>query len=451
MSAQANPVEDRPEVLAVEDSPTQAERLRYLLEQHHYRVTGASSGKQALAFLGERKPALVVSDIVMPEMNGYELCQRIKSDERTQDVPVILLTSLSGSEDVLEGLACGADRFITKPFSEDYLLSQVEQVLGSKRLRKGVRVRVEVTVAEKQRFISADQQQMLSLLISSYEAAVHRNIELVQAQDELSSLNEHLEELVEERTAALSAEIAERKQAEEALTVRSEELVRSNRDLEQFAYVATHDLQEPLRMVSSYLQLLEHRYKGKLDSNADTFIGYAVEGASRMKQLIGDLLAYSRVSTRGRELVPTDCNAVLDHVLANLQIAIQDSQASVTHEPLPTVQGDSAQLEQLFQNLVANAIKFHGDQPPEVRIAARREGREWVFSVRDNGIGIDPKYFERIFVIFQRLHTREEYPGTGIGLAVAKRIVERHGGRMWVESEPGQGATFFFTLPAQGR
>ncbi len=256
----------------------------------------------------------------------------------------------------------------------------------------------------------------------------------------------HFERMADSLAIALS-----RRQAEEALADKSEELARSNRELEQFAYVASHDLQEPLRMVSSYLQLLERNYKGKLDSDADEFIGYAVDGASRMRQLIDDLLAYSRVSTHGNERVPTDCNAVLDHVLANLQIAIRDSQASVTHEPLPTVQGDGAQLEQLFQNLVANAIKFHGDQPPEVHIAARREGREWVFSVRDNGIGIDPKYFERIFVLFQRLHTREEYPGTGIGLAVAKRVVERHGGRMWVESEPGQGATFFFALPAEDR
>ncbi len=243
-------------------------------------------------------------------------------------------------------------------------------------------------------------------------------------------------------------DITERKRAEENLTRYRRDLERSNEELQQFAYVASHDLQEPLRMVSSYTQLLAKRYQGKLDEDADDFINYAVDGANRMQQLIIDLLSYSRVGTRGKEIQPAETQTALDGALANLQMAIEESGAAVTHDPLPTVMADQSQLVQLFQNLIDNAIKFRGEEPSQVHVGAEQEDHEWLFSVRDNGIGIDPQYRERIFVIFQRLHGREEYPGTGIGLAVCKRIVERHGGRIWVESEPGTGSTFYFTIKA---
>lgn len=233
------------------------------------------------------------------------------------------------------------------------------------------------------------------------------------------------------------------------MTVRqADELKRSNAELEHFAYVASHDLQEPLRMIRAYTSLLSRRYKDRLDQDANEFIAYAVDGATRMQGLINDLLAYSRVGTKGKELVPTDCEVLLGQTLAGLQVAIDESGATISHDPLPTVLGDDTQLGQLFQNLLGNAIKYRDNKPPEIYFGCKREGRQWLFSVRDNGIGIEPKYAEKIFVIFQRLHTREEYSGTGIGLAVCKRIVERHGGRIWVESEPGKGSTFYFTLPA---
>ena len=243
-------------------------------------------------------------------------------------------------------------------------------------------------------------------------------------------------------------DITERRRMEEALRQTVAELERSNRDLEQFAYVASHDLQEPLRMVANYTQLLARRYKGSLDGDADEFIAYAVDGATRMQTLINDLLAFSRVGTRGSDFEATDCQAVLERTLGSLRAAIEESGAEVTHDPLPAVMADAGQLGQVLQNLIGNAIKFRGQEPPRIHVSARRDGDGWTFSVRDNGIGVAPEYHDRIFVIFQRLHGRDEYQGTGIGLAICKKIVERHGGRIWLDSQPGKGTTFYFTLGA---
>jgi light-regulated signal transduction histidine kinase (bacteriophytochrome) len=230
-----------------------------------------------------------------------------------------------------------------------------------------------------------------------------------------------------------------------------EELARSNRDLEQFAYVASHDLQEPLRMVATYTQLLAERYRGKLDENADKYIHYAVDGALRMQTLVHDLLAFSRVGSKGTDLKLTDCNAVVEAALKNLHVAVQESGAQLIRSNLPSVMADSSQLTQVFQNLLGNAIKFRAAVPLVIRIRGELVAREWIFSVADNGIGIAPEQAEIIFVIFKRLHTCTEYPGSGIGLAICKKIVEQHGGRIWVESEPGQGSTFKFTIPASGK
>jgi PAS domain S-box-containing protein len=245
-------------------------------------------------------------------------------------------------------------------------------------------------------------------------------------------------------TAAIR-DITKRKKAEANLLQKVEELNRSNEELEQFAYIASHDLQEPLRMVASYTQLLSKRYKGKLDSDADEFIAFAVDGASRMQRLIQDLLAYSRVGTKGNDLRDTSSEEALEQALINLRGAIEASGAQVTHDPLPTVLADEMQLVQLFQNLVGNAIKYQNPGVPRIHIsAARNGGKQWTFSIKDNGLGIDPQYFEKIFGMFQRLHKREEFAGTGVGLAICKKIVERHGGSISVESQPGQGSTFRF-------
>jgi PAS domain S-box-containing protein len=246
---------------------------------------------------------------------------------------------------------------------------------------------------------------------------------------------------------AMLDDITERKQAEGALQAAHEELKRSNSELEQFAYVASHDLQEPLRMVSSYTQLLERRYQEKFDADAREFMGYIVDGAARMKQLIEDLLAYSRVGTKAKDFKAVELERSLRRALANLKAAMAESGTVVSSDPLPVLPADEAQLAQVFQNLIGNALKFRSQDAPRIHVAALERQDEWEIAVRDNGIGIEPQYFERIFMLFQRLHNKGEYPGTGIGLAIVKKVIERHGGRVHVESNPGEGSAFIFTLP----
>ena len=261
-------------------------------------------------------------------------------------------------------------------------------------------------------------------------------------KDSLTRLPASVRRALEERQVR-----KERRQAEAELAKKVEELARSNNDLEQFAYVASHDLQEPLRMVAAYTQLLGERYSNKLDENAQKYIRYATEGALRMQTLVQDLLAFSRVG-RNRRSTPVTCGAVVADALQNLQAALQESGAIIHYDGLPTVSGDRMQLLQLFQNLIGNAIKFRGELLPVIWVSAVPGPAEWIFSVTDNGIGIAAEHVEAIFVIFQRLHTHAEYAGNGVGLAICKKIVEQHGGRIWVESKAGNGASFKFTLPA---
>ena len=252
--------------------------------------------------------------------------------------------------------------------------------------------------------------------------------------------------IVDEIAAPLAIAIQQARLFEE-VRQHAKALEARNEELEQFAYVASHDLQEPLRIVISYVQLLARQYEGKLDEDADIFINYAIDAAMRMRNLIRDLLSYSRLDSRGKSFVETDMNQVLDYVLADLSLSIEENAATITHDPLPTVMADNTQMSQILLNLISNAIKFKGDINPKIHVTASRQQAHWQFSVQDNGIGIEEQYRDRIFAIFQRLHTTEEYPGTGIGLAICKKIIERHNGEIWVESTPEQRTTFFFTLP----
>jgi signal transduction histidine kinase len=261
-------------------------------------------------------------------------------------------------------------------------------------------------------------------------------------KDGLARLPEAIRRALEEKRV-----LRLRRQAETDLAHKAEELMRSNAELEQFAYIASHDLQEPLRMVAAYTQLISERYRGKLDDNADKYIGYACEGALRMQTLIQDLLAFSRVGRAAAVAGPVNCNAAMDGVLLTLGPAIRESGATVTHAPLPEVWADASQITQVFQNLIGNAIKFRGTESPEVSVQAEKVGPDWLFSVSDNGIGIAPENAENIFIAFQRLHTRTEYPGNGIGLAICTKIIARNGGKIWVEANAGHGCIFKFTLP----
>jgi signal transduction histidine kinase len=281
-----------------------------------------------------------------------------------------------------------------------------------------------------------------------------REAELRRSRDALEErVRERTRELSEQRTAALNMMEDEREArdaavaAEQALQRTAASLARSNEELEQFAYVASHDLQEPLRMVGSYVQVLARRHKELFDEEAAKHMRFIVEGVLRMQRLINDLLDYSRITRREEPFRMADCEEVLAATLQDLKQSVAESGAVVTHDPLPAVLGDAVQLAQVFQNLIGNALKYRGEAAPRVHVSAERGPSEWVFAVRDNGIGIDPQFVGRLFVIFQRLHTAREYPGTGIGLAICKRIVERHGGRIWVESERGKGSTFRFTIP----
>ncbi|MFO7322340.1 MAG: ATP-binding protein [Chloroflexota bacterium] len=305
-------------------------------------------------------------------------------------------------------------------------LAETAQRLGQGDLKTRVRLRHGVGELN----MLADNFNQMA------EELEKRSVELAETNRSLLASNQEL-----------AYEIDERKRAEAELKHFAAQLEASNQELEQFAYVASHDLQEPLRVVAGYLQLIERRYKNKLDSDADEFIAFAVDAAKRMQTLINDLLSYSRIGRKGRPFEPTDCNQVLNTALSNLRVLVEDEKAVITSEHLPTVEADPAQLTMVFQNLIANAVKFRREAPPLIRVGAVECSDHWRFSVSDNGIGIDPQYSERIFLIFQRLHTREEYPGTGIGLAICQKIVEHHGGRIWVEPNDDQGTTFYFTLP----
>ena len=634
MNAQGRPRDVAVAILVVEDSPTQALQLQQILEQHGYRASVAQNGLDALACMRKQKPTMVLSDILMPEMDGYQLCQQIKADADLADVPVILLTSLSDPKDVVKGLECGADNFIVKPYDEDFLLSRVRYILANQRVRRVERTQMglEIFFAGQTYFITSDRLQILNLLLSTYETAVQRNRLLVQAQDALQQLNTHLEEMVAERTAALTVEIAERRRAEEALhryaerlkilhdidrailsaqspeaiaqaaldhicallvcwwadislfdwqarqgivlavgshgasrfplgtrtsleaygmrdlaalqagrvyvvadvrtldpppaavhalqgeglrsyvrmpllaqgeligslnlwseqpgaltaqqvdiarevadqlaiglqqarlheqvqryaveleqrvATRTAELQATNAELQSFSYSVSHDLRTPLRSIQSFAQILLEDYADRLDAVGQDCARRIVAAARRMDALTEDLLAYARLGRVAVELKPVSLEAVVDDVLTQLEADIQGKKARVTVEkPLPQVMGQYATLVQVVANLLTNGIKFVAPGVrPQVRVRTE-ERTAWVrLWVHDNGIGIAPQYQERIFGIFERLHDIETYPGTGIGLAIVRKGIERMGGRVGVESAPDQGSAFWVELP----
>ncbi len=409
-------------LLIVDDNPNNLFSFEAVLKTPELEIITAESGEQALqTLLAQQNISLILMDVQMPGMDGFETAELIRGQRKFQELPILFISAVYQSDEAAKrGFEVGAFDYITKPVNSSVLKSKVNIFLTLDRQKK--------------------QLAQTNTALSSEVA------ERKRAEAALQKSHNQLEILVDERTAKLAqsktelqAEITERKKV-------AAELKRSNEDLEQFAYVASHDLQEPLTIVINYLQLLQRRYQGQLDSKADEFIDFATDAASRMKALIGDLLAYAHVGSQGEVFKTTACDVVLNWAIANLQVAIEESDAKITHDALPSVMGDAVQLTQLFQNLIGNALKFRAEQLPIVHVGANQENGAWLFSVQDNGIGLDLQFAERIFTIFQRLHTQEEYSGTGIGLAVTKKIIERHGGRIWVESEVGKGTTFYFEL-----
>lgn len=356
------------DILIVDDKLENLKVLETTLIEQGYKVRKAINGSMALMGARAQPPDLILLDIKLPDIDGYEVCQQLKANLKTSDVPVIFLSALDDVLDKVKAFAVGGLDYITKPF-------QTEEIL--------VRVRNQLQIH--------DLQQQL------------------QKQNQ--------------------------------------ELRRSNQELEQFAYVVSHDLKQPLSVISGFAQLLQKQHQNEPETRTAQSLAQIVKSSTRMQQLIDELLAYSRVGARKVELQPVDCNLVLAEVLENLQMAIAESQATINYDSLPTVLADKTQLAELLQNLIGNAIKFHRlGTPPQVRISAQRQNNKWLFEVRDNGIGIEPQQFDRVFQMFQRLHSDLEYPGTGIGLATCKKIIELHEEKIWVESQPDRGTSFYFTL-----
>jgi PAS domain S-box-containing protein len=508
-------------ILLVDDTPENLVSLEAALAGLGEELVLANSGKEALRHLLNDDFAAILLDVRMPEMDGFETAEMIRSRPRSRQIPILFLTGYRDEEHLFRGYDLGAVDFLFKPIVPEVLRSKVAAFVELSRSNAKLKEQADI-LRQQAEVLQKAEQKFRSLLEAAPDAMVmcraDGEIIMVNSQTEVlfgwrrdKLISKNIRALVPdwsvrfragwdeesssskvlpvERGVELNAfresgatfpveisfsplqteegvvitsairDISERRKAEEEIRElnvrleervmeRTEELMRSNEELQQFAYVASHDLQEPLRTVSIYAQLLAKRYKGQLQGDADQFIGYIVENAYRMEKLIHDLLDFSRVDVRGADFFTrTSCESALDDAIQNVRSLVEESGAAITREQLPQVMGDPIQLTRLFQNLLVNSIKYRSDPAPQIHIAAVDNGREWVFSVKDNGIGIEPQYGEKIFGIFRCLQPRDKSSGSGMGLAICRKIVTRHEGRIWVESALGKGATFYFTLP----
>jgi len=450
------------EILIAEDSPTQAAHLKRILEGQDFRVVVTHDGKEALAALHRHKPTLVITDIRMPEMNGYELCHQIRADEQLADLPLILLTELSDPEDVFKGLQCGADNFITKPYDPGKLVARIEYLLANVNLgnREKVQTSMEVLLAGRKHVITSDRAQILNLLLSTYEAAVQKNRHLVEAQEELARLNATLGEKILERTANLTAEIADRKRAEaevkklnEELELRvgerTVELEAANRELEAFSFSVSHDLRSPLRAMNAFSSELREEFSSHLPPEAQDLLDRVISSAQRMKQLLDDLLRFSQLSRQALSRQAVEIQPIVRGLIEELRTEHSEKTLDIRLAELPDCIGDRSLLTQVFANLLSNAFKFTRYKAKAmIEIGYLNGATEGTYFVRDNGAGFDMQHAGKLFGVFQRLHGQEEFEGTGVGLSIVHRIIQRHGGRVWAQAEAEKGATFFFTVPA---
>ncbi|MFP4299619.1 MAG: sensor histidine kinase [Spirulinaceae cyanobacterium] len=492
-------------ILIIEDDELMRQNLLSLVEVSGYQGLAVGDGWTGVQLATEQNPDLILCDILLPELDGFHVVEYLRANPQTASIMVIFTTALNDRESFRQGMTLGADDYITKPFSitevqnaiatqfnkrenlrqywnlqrpsadellDDFFTGASTAVVGLSIIDEDLRfVKINETLAEINGVPVADHlgktipeilPDLAPVVIPYYEQVqtTRQPIINIEIQGEVPSApgiqRYWLVSYVPIRTphrprpwvGGIIVEITQRKQIEKRLERLNQELLRSNEELERFAYAASHDLQEPLRTISSYAQLLERRYKESLDDRAHRYIHNMVEGTARMQNLIEDLLAYSRVGRSNLTIGEIDLNAVVSKILRDLDNRIAATQAVITTAPLPTIAANSSQMVQLLQNLMSNALKFRRpDVPPEIRISACDRGETWEFTVSDNGIGIDPAYFERIFHIFERLHLREEYPGTGVGLALCQKIVTQLGGKIWVESQVNIGSTFYFTIP----
>ena len=505
------PSQDRMKILLVDDNADNLVSLEASLESLGQVLVLAGSGTEALRHLLDDDFAAILLDVKMPDMDGFQTAELIRARKRSRHTPILFLTGYKSDEHLFRGYDLGAVDFLFKPIVPEVLRSKVGVFVELSRNTALLRRQADVLGKAEQKFRSLLEAAPDAMIISSEDGRItlvnsqaeivfgFRREELIgenvrrlvpdwsahsgggtdlwQGQKELwarrNSGHEFPVEIslsplqTEEGLLAITAirDITERRRAEDAVrelnltleqrvTERTQELLRSNEalrqsndDLNQFAYAASHDLQEPLRMVSLYSQMLQRRYGSKLDSEADQFISYIVGGSKRMEQLLRDLLTYSQTGSSSEGPIhPVDCAAAMQKVMLNLKASVDQNRASITWDTLPVVHAHEIRMVQLFQNLVGNAIKYRSADPPEIHVSAERRDADWVLSVEDNGIGIDPEYAQEVFRIFRRLHG-QAYPGTGIGLAICQRIVEGYGGRIWVEPAPRQGSRFCFAIP----
>ena len=432
MNTPVNAGDPPTEILIAEDSPTQAQRLHYILTQQGYRVTAAANGRLALEAARKSKPALVISDVIMPEMDGYELCRSIKAEEGLADVPVILVTTMSDPQDVIRGLECRADNFILKPYDERYLLDRLQFVLVNREMRRSDQpgMGLEIFFNGQRHFITADRLQILNLLLSTYAAAIQRNKELTNTQNQLREANAALQQ----RTAEI--EVANR------------DLEFANKELEAFSYSVSHDLRAPLRHIDGFSQLLVEGYAEQLPPPAQRLLDRVRGGAQRLGQLIDDLLNFSRLSRQPLVKRTVSLSELVQSVLAELKSECAGRTVEIRVGDLPDCLGDAALLRQVFVNLLTNALKFTRQREEAlIEIGGQEQAGELACFVRDNGAGFDMQYAGKLFGVFQRLHKADQFEGTGVGLSIVQRVVHRHGGRIWAEAEVDRGACFHFTLP----
>jgi PAS domain S-box len=481
------------EILLFEDNPGDAGLIEIMLEEFNdfsYKLKNAETLNEGMDLLEANSFDIILLDLGLPDSDGIETF--VEVNKKCHETPIIILTGLTDEKTGINAVKRGAQDYLVKGQVESKLLERsIKYSIERKKTEEKIQIFANIVESSEDAIITksldgnitgwnrgAEQiygypaieiiGKSISILesdnlkgeterlierikngnrIKNYETLrLKRDSNIINVSITLSPVFDSYGELV--AISTIARDITEKKMAEQKLKKIIEELERSNDELRQFAYITSHDLQEPLRTIASYTQLIERRYKNKLDDDADDFLDFIVKAAVRMKDMIQGLLYYSRVGTRGEELRSISTEELLEIVLSNLKAAIEENDVTVTHDELPVIVADGGQLIQLFQNLISNGIKFKkNNEYPKIHISARKGENEHIFSVADNGIGIEPQYFNRIFEVFKRLHTSVEYEGTGIGLSISKRIIERHGGRMWVESEAGNGSIFYFTIP----